>query len=210
VSAAFRFGFGMLLETTMLRNKSTIPAMDRAHHADDVLAHVEMIHTLAKTLADKGMLIVASYGQDPATGVNLLPKVEHINIGDKDGMVAVIRRLAQEPHRNVYVPLAVMRPDLPAGKKGQEKDIVGVLGLVADFDDANAADYARRLPVTAPYVLKTSADRFQAFLLFDRPASIEEAKAVAKALKEVARCDHGTADLSHVWRVPGTRNWPGR
>jgi hypothetical protein len=194
----------------MLRNKSTIPAMDRAHHADDVLAHVEMIHTLAKTLADKGMLIVASYGQDPATGVDLLPKVEHINIGDKDGMVAVIRRLAQEPHRNVYVPLAVMRPDLPAGKKGQEKDIVGVLGLVADFDDANAADYPRRLPVTAPYVLKTSANRFQAFLLFDRPASIEEAKAVAKALKEVARCDHGTADLSHVWRVPGTWNWPNK
>ena len=33
---------------------------------------------------------------------------------------------------------------------------------------------------------------------------------MAKALKEAAGCDHGTADLSHVWRVPGTLNWPNK
>ena len=54
------------------------------------------------------------------------------------------------------------------GKKGTEADIVGVLGLVGDFDDADAANYASRLPVTAPYVLETSPGRFQTFLPFDR------------------------------------------
>jgi hypothetical protein len=71
---------------------------------DELTAHVEMVHTLAAPLAGKGKLIVASFGQDPATGANLSPKVEHFAIGNVDGMVAAIWRLAQEPHRNVYVP----------------------------------------------------------------------------------------------------------
>jgi hypothetical protein len=165
-----------------------------------------MLHTLAAPLAGQGKLIVASFGEDPATGDKPPPKIEHVAIGDVDGMVAAIRRLAREPHRNVYASLAVMRPDLPDGKKGFEADVVAVLGLVPDFDDADAADYGRRLPVTAPYVLETSAGRFQTFLPFDRPASMVEAKAVAEALKTATRCDHGTADMSHVWRVPGTLN----
>jgi putative DNA primase/helicase len=177
---------------------------------DALKAHVTMIHQLAAPLTDKGMLIVASYGQDPATGTDLQPKVEQIAIGDVAGMVAAIRSMAEEPHRNVYISLTVMRADLAARQKGYEADIVGVLGLVADFDDAEAADYTRRLPVTAPYVLETSEGRFQAFLLFDHPVKLIEAKPVASALKRAANCDHGTADMSHVWRVPGTKNWPNR
>ena len=46
--------------------------------------------------------------------------------------------------KSAYKSLIVVRADLPAGKKGTEADIVGVLGLVADFDDADAANYAAR------------------------------------------------------------------
>ena len=113
----------------------------------------------------------------PATELDA--KVEHVQIGDVEGTVLIIQRHARERHRNVYMPLAVMRPDLPPRQKGFEEDVVAVLGLVPDFDDADAADYARRLPVAAPYVLETSADRFQTFLLFDRPASMAEAKVSA-------------------------------
>jgi hypothetical protein len=173
-------------------------------------AHVEMVHRLAAPLGGKGVLIVAAFGQDPATGAALPSRIEHFQIGNVRGMVATITKLAQDRHRNVYVPLAVMRPDLKSGAKGTEADIVGVLGLVADFDDDNAADYARRLPVMAPYALETSPGRFQAFLPLDRPVSVADAKPVAQALKEFSRCDHGTADMSHVWRVPGTRNWPNK
>jgi hypothetical protein len=177
---------------------------------DAITSHVELVHALAKPLAGQGKLVVASFGQDPATGKDIPSRIEHFQIGDVAGMVAAIVRLAQDRHRNVYVPLVVIRPGLEAGKKGTEDDVVGVLGLVADFDDEDAADYARRLPVTAPYVLETSVSRFQAFLPFDQPATVQDAKRVAVRLKEAARCDHGTADMSHVWRVPGTLNWPNR
>ena len=175
-----------------------------------IRSHVELVHTLAAPLAGQGKLVVSSFGQDPATGRDIPPRIEHFQIGEVYAMVAAIVRLAQDPHRNVYVSLAVMRPGLEAGKKGTEDDVVGVLGLVADFDDDDAASYARRLPVTAPYVLKTSLGRFQAFLPFDQPATVQDAKPVAVRLKEVARCDHGTVDMSHVWRVSGTRNWPNK
>jgi hypothetical protein len=188
-----------------------VPGADTGQRYDAGLTeHVKMLHTLAAPLAAKGKLVVASYGQQPQTGAKLPAKVEHYKIGDVVGMVAAIRRLVRERHRNVYVSLAVMRGDLPGSAKGHEADIIGVLGLVADFDDADATDYARRLPVTAAYVLETSAGRFQAFLPFDQPATVADAKPVAVALKEFAKCDHGTADMSHVWRVPGTRNWPNK
>src|SRR5262249_10671427 len=47
-----------------------------------------------------------------------------------------------------------------------------------------------------------------AFYLLDRPYPVEQAKPIAERLKSFAHCDHGTVDLSHVWRIPGTPNWP--
>jgi predicted P-loop ATPase len=35
-------------------------------------------------------------------------------------------------------------------------------------------------------------------------------KPIAVRLKSFCHCDHGTADISHVWRVPGTLNWPNK
>jgi hypothetical protein len=173
-------------------------------------AHVVMLHNLATSLAGKGKLIVASFGQDPATGKKLKTKIEHVQIGDVEGTIAAIRRLSQETHRNVYMPFAVMRPDLPRWQKGEEEDVVGVLALVIDFDDADAANYAARLPVTAPYVINSSAGRFQTFLPFDQPVDMAEAKAVAIALNQAISGDYCTVDMSHVWRVPGLLNWPNR
>jgi hypothetical protein len=175
-----------------------------------------MLHSLAAPLACRGVLIVASFGEDPLAnnpktgrpGKPLAPKVRHFQIGDIDAMGGFILSLSREPHRNVYAPLAVFRPDLPAGKKGQESDIVGVIGVVADFDDGEAHRWPERLPLPANYALETSAGRFQAFYVFDQPYSVAEAKAIAERLKQHADCDHGTRDVSHVWRVAGTLNWP--
>ena len=169
--------------------------------------HAELIHRLAAPLRGRGKLIVAGYGEDPATKAKLKPKVEHVAVGDVGATLAAIERLREE-HRNVYMPLTVLRPDLETGKRGEEADIVAVLGLVADFDDADAARWSERLPAPANYVLETSAGRFQAFYLFADPASPDEAKAVAERLMAHAGCDTGTKDVSHVWRVPGLLNWP--
>ena len=56
--------------------------------------------------------------------------------------------------------------------------------------------------------LETSAGQFQAFYLFDQPEAFAAVKPIAARLKAYAACDHGTADLSHVWRIAGTLNWP--
>ena len=183
---------------------------------DMIREHVRMIQQLAEPLKDKGKIVIACFGEapdqlDPKTkkpGRRLQPNVFHVNVGDVDHAAAGVARVTALPHYNVYMPLAVFRPDLPAGKKGFECDIVVCLGLVADFDDPDAARWAERLPIPPNYVLETSAGRFQAFYLFDKPELLEAVKPVAERLKAFAKCDHGTSDISHVWRVAGTLNWP--
>lgn len=175
---------------------------------DPIHDHVAMIHKLAEGMS--GKLIVASYGENPETGASIPPKVRHFAIGDVDGMVAAVRELGVERHRNVYVPFGVMRPELAPGKKGGIEDAAAVLGLVADFDDDRAAEYRDRLPLPANYVLETSAGRYQAFYLFADPLPPDQAAELGARLKTHAACDHGTADISHVWRVAGTLNRPNR
>jgi hypothetical protein len=195
---------------TARREASSVIASLDAIAVDHVSAHVKMLHRAAAPLAGQGKLVVASFGEDPTTGEAIRPKVLQFDIGDEDGMTREIARLAVEPHRNVYAPLVVMRPDLLPGKKGQERDIIGVLGFVADFDDADAARYAERLPMPPVYVLETSRGRFQCFYMFSHPIAPREAKPLAGLLRECCGCDSGTADISHVWRVPGVLNWPNK
>ena len=162
------------------------------------------------------MVIAAGFGEDPGRtdpktgkpGLSLKPKVIHADVGEIDETLNGITRFVKQPHYNVYMPLAVFRIGLPPGAKGFEKDIIACLGIVADFDDPDAARWAERLPVSPNYVLETSAGRFQAFYLFDTPQALDAVKAVAERLKAFAGCDHGTSDMSHVWRVPGALNWP--
>ena len=159
---------------------------------------------------------MAGFGEDPEQpnpetgkpGTPLRPIAQAFEIGQIEPMIKFIVRHAEEAHRNLYVPLAVLRPDLAPNKKGAENDVIASLGLVPDFDDNDAPKWAERLPVSAPYVLETSKGRFQPFLLFDRPYPPSEAKPVAIRLKAYCRCDHGSVDVSHVWRIPGTLNWP--
>ena len=152
--------------------------------------------------------MLASFGEDPETGQKLRPKLRSFNGNAADAMADLAESLARDPHRNIYAPLALMRPDLPLGLKGGETDVLHVLGLVADFDDGDAHNYQTRLPLPADYVLQTSEGRYQCFYLFEEPLAPVEAKPLAAALCEYSGCDHGTKDLSHVWRVDGSLNWP--
>jgi hypothetical protein len=182
----------------------------------EIRAHCEMIHTLAAPLAGQGKLVIGCFGEDPgrlnpktgALGCPLAPRVVHVEIGAIEATDRTVADLTVGEHRNVYMSLAVFRSDLRKRRKGFEKDIVAVLGLVADFDDTDAARWAERLPLPPNFVLETSAGRFQAFYLFDKPEALAIGKLIAARLKAYAACDHGTADLSHVWRIAGTLNWP--
>lgn len=182
---------------------------------DQVRAHIETLHSMADGI--DGKLVLASFGQNPETGKTLSPKIQHFNIGDVDGMVKTALELAQEEHRNVYTPLAVMRPDLPAGQKGEEKDVVAALGLNADFDKGTGADYLNRCPVKPSYALETSPNNVQAIFFLDTPLpTVSEddrrtAKTIAKQLTRACEgADSVGADLSHVWRIPGLPNYPNQ
>jgi RepB DNA-primase from phage plasmid len=171
--------------------------------------HVQLIHMFAETLVGRGIVVIAGFGEDPnqidpktgKPGRRLPPKVGHAVVGDVRQTLLELNKFIGLPHYNAYTPLAIFRPDLPPGTKGSERDIVASLGLVADFDDPDAARWAKRLPLPPNYVLETSAGRFQAFYLFDKPEAVEVVKLVAERLKKFAGCDHGTSDISHVWRI---------
>lgn len=177
-------------------------------------ADIELLHSLVGSAS--GRLILASFGQNPATGTNLAPKIEAFTAGDAATMTSRAAALAAEPHRNVYIALATMRADLPAGKKGGEKDIGAVYGIVADFDakdDSRAHEWSARLPLAPTMVLETSSlpePSFQCRYLFDEPVPVSTAKRLARALQSMSGCDQCSVDVSHVWRVSGGLNWPNK
>ncbi|MDI2073354.1 hypothetical protein ABIF68_003496 [Bradyrhizobium japonicum] len=173
---------------------SGFTALDRP----ELEQYAERLHRLADGIS--GKLITSSFHEE-RPGV-----VTHHNVGDVRGTVEAIAAHIETPGANVYMPLCVMRRDLPRGKKGGEADVVAVLGLVADMD----ADTGKigEMPFEPSYVIETSPGNTQQVVLFDKPLLPEEAKPLAIALKKASGSDHGTADISHVWRIPGTMNWP--
>jgi hypothetical protein len=178
----------------------------------DIRKHVEAVHRLARGC--DGILMVCAFGEnphqiDPKTG-KMGKKLPAINrrfaIGGVDVMVAEVLRLANVDHTNVYMPLAVMRRSVGPNQKGGEQDVVRVLGLVADMDTDTGK--VGNMPIEPSYELETSAGNHQPFFWFNSPLKPRNAKRLAVALQKITGCDHGTADISHVWRIAGTLNWP--
>ena len=181
-----------------------------------IRAHAEMLHARAALCCERGKLVVTGFGENPdrrrpttgKPGLSLPSKIHHIDLGDIEGMVDCVSQLATKPHYNVYTALAVYRPDLRTRDRGRLEDIIAIVGLVVDFDDAQAGQWQQRLPITPQLVLETSCGRYQAFYLFDQPQTPETVKHLAERLRTITGCDYGTADLDHVWRIAGTLNWP--
>ncbi|MDX0555559.1 DUF3987 domain-containing protein [Sinorhizobium medicae] len=183
--------------------EATAPALPVFDEAA-IRTHCEMLHSLAQGI--DGVLVSSVFFANPHGGDDVSGAVAHHVIGDVDGMVEEIMAHSTTPHANCYAGLQVMRRGLARGKRGTEADIVAVLGLVVDLD----ADTGKvgEVPIDPNMVIETSGGNFQPFILFDRAISPAEAKPLAAALKRATASDHGTADVAHVWRIPGTLNWP--
>lgn len=178
---------------------------ERPRHAvAGIRAHCTMLHQLAAGIA--GVLVTCAYYANPAGDGDAPGTVTHHAIGDVDGMVEAIMAHASTPNANVFTGMQVMRKGLARGSRGKESDVVALLGLVVDLDADTGK--AGEMPVEPNAVLETSPGNFQPFMFFDRALSASEAKPLAAALKRAAGSDHGTADIAHVWRIPGTLNWP--
>jgi len=163
-----------------------------------VTSHVQILHERAAGL--DGLLVVSVFNG------NTEGTITQHRIGDVEGMTAAVMAHDSVPGANVYTGLHVMRRGLARSSRGGKADIVAVLGLVADMD----ADTGKtgELPLDASYIIESSPGNFQPAWLFDKPLAPAEAKPIAAALKAATGADHGTGDIDHVWRIPGTLNWP--
>ncbi|HLO75471.1 MAG TPA: DUF5906 domain-containing protein [Magnetospirillum sp.] len=173
--------------------------------------YLEMVNSVgAEYSGGKGVMLVSAFGQDPHTGSDMAPKIRHFQPGDVAGMVAFLERERDTAHLNFYTPLVVFKPTISSGSKGTLDDIELVFGLVADFDDADAGQWAERLPLLPDFVLESSPGRFQCGFIFDRPLVKYEAQDLAARLVAHAQCDRCTKDVVHVWRLPGLPNRPNK
>jgi hypothetical protein len=162
-----------------------------------------MLHQLAEGI--DGVLVVSAYD---AVAEDTRGTITHHKIGDVDGMVDAIAAHANTSGRNVYCSTQVMRKNLPRGKRGGLADVVAVLGLVVDLDGDTGK--LGEMPVEPNYAIETSPGNFQPMVWFDGPLSREEATPLAAALMRASGSDTGTKDLAHIWRIPGTLNWPNK
>ncbi|MCA6109601.1 AAA family ATPase [Bradyrhizobium sp. CNPSo 4026] len=168
---------------------------------DPIRAHVEMLHGLAKSV--DGLFVVSAFNVADSGGDGV---ITHHRVGDVDHMVEAIAAHQGTTGTNVYVGLQIMRKTLGRGERGGRDDVVAMLGLVADMD----ADTGKvgELPFEPSYVIETSPGNQQPAWLFDRPLTVAEAAPLAAALQRATSSDSGTKDIAHVWRIPGTKNWP--
>jgi hypothetical protein len=169
--------------------------------------HVNMLHQCAEGL--DGVLVTSVFHANPSGEQDRPGTVTHHPVGQPEPMVDAIMACQEIVGANIYVGLQVMRNGLKRGARGTEADIIAVLGLVADMDsDTDKA--AGELPMEPSYVIETSPGNGQPVWLFDRPLTAQEAKPLAASLRRATGSDAGTGDISHVWRVPGTLNWPNK
>jgi predicted P-loop ATPase len=172
---------------------------------DAIRTHVRMLHTLAKAAGVDGILVLT----------RIDAKTEKLNterfaIGDDKSMSDAVIGWSGNLNLNLYASFAIFRKDMPRGARGGEADGLAVLALVGDLDsDKGKTSVAiTDLPLEVPYVIETSPGNFQPFWPLSRALSFKEAKPVAELLGDTLGGDGGTKDTCHVWRIPGTLNWP--
>ena len=118
------------------------PAFDE----DAIRAHVELLHQRAA--GTDGVLVVSTFyanaGDRPGP-------ITHHPVGDVEGMISAIMAHATTPGVNIYSGLHVMRRGLERGKRGTERDIVAMLGVVADLDGDTGKTYQQRVRIPCLY-----------------------------------------------------------
>jgi hypothetical protein len=169
-----------------------------------IRSHVELLHSLAKGTGVDGILCF--------TRIDASKKVrtERFAIGDVDHMTDAIIGWSTHPDLNLYASYAIFRKDMPTSSPGREADVRAVLALVGDLDsdEGKTGVGLDRLPMEPTYVVETSANNFHAVYPLRKVLSPSDAKVVAVALSNAIGGDSGTKDVSHLWRIPGTLNWP--
>jgi hypothetical protein len=175
-------------------NSLQSPRYDRAA----IESHVRLLHAVAAGCS--GVLILAPIWEGKP------PRCQHFAVGVTESMIDAVMAFEGVPGVNLYSPWCVMRGDLAPGRKGAERDVQHVLAAVADIDNDKCIQ--REIQVEPSYIVESSPGNFQHVYIFPNPLPVSEAKPVLCALHAAVGGDSAQKDCSHVWRIPGTLNWP--
>jgi hypothetical protein len=174
---------------------------------DLITQQIELMHAHCARLglADAGQMPLCAF--HPISGKS---RIARFAIGEAKRMAGTAAQWAKE--LNVYVPVHLMRPDLPPGKRGKADDITAVFGAVIDADSDK--DSGHTPPDIAPtFTLITSRIptlNRQLFWLLDEAVERDRALQLMRLLYRKCGGDHGTKDVAHVWRIAGTLNFPNQ
>jgi hypothetical protein len=182
---------------------SKLPRFD----PDAIRAHVELRHMLAEDAKVDGVLTLTTIEPNLNGGKDAIHTLQ-FEIGDIETEIKTILSYEGRTNINLYAPWCIFRSDLQRGRKGGESEVVRVLAFVGDMDrDTGKAGV---MPIEAPYVIETSPGNSQHVLLLARALPPDEAKPIAMAFGDAVHCDARSKDVSGIWRIPGTHNWPNR
>ena len=161
----------------------------------------------------EGTFVACGFGEAPRTYTELQPQI-HVVPNDIDalsGLIDAFKTINSTPGLNAYLSIGLFKPRdqwrNPRGR-GREDDLIGTLAFVGDFDRGHdPATCLDRVPLAPQFVVETSAGNYQTWLLLDRPYPAGEAKPLFAALTRAMGSDD-TFSGEHIFRPPGTWNWP--
>lgn len=157
---------------------------------------------------DSGNLTVVSFAE------GWPPKVWSVPPSEVGAAVEAVAAWNAEPGRNVYWSAGLRRSDLPPGYRGGSADVTAMLAIVVDVDNpAAAASWEdKALGLLPSAVIRTSFSpdpRYQlVYLLREPETDLDAWERAARKLEHHFGADHCSKDRAHVWRVPGTMNYP--
>ena len=180
---------------------------------------VSLYHERAAAAGVDGILVlfaVCPNLDDPKEGEKK-PKeekeVHHFEIGDVEGMIRKAIELRE--FGNIWLGPALYRRGISSRSRGRKEDIIAVLGLVIDDDGDGDTDKRAVRPkgIAETIEITTStkpAINLQPHFIFHRALPPDEANTLAELFHKKCGGDHGTKDISHVWRLPDLLNFPNR
>jgi hypothetical protein len=161
----------------------------------------------------EGNFVAAGFGEAPST-YERLPSQIHVvpnDIDALDKLIGAFMMINRTPGLNAYLSIGLFKPrdqwSNPRGRGGED-DLIGTLAFVGDFDRGHdSATCLDRLPLAPQFIVETSAGNYQTWFLLDRPYPVNVAKPLFKVLTRALGSDH-TFSCEHIFRPPGTWNWP--
>ena len=190
------------------------------HNLIDLAAirqHCELLHRMAAPFKGKGKLSVAGFGEnpqqiDPKTGqpasrccrsskVRDRPSRTNGEIHHRPGSQAASQRLCA---------LGRVAGQSRPKQKGQRSRRYRLARAGSRFRRRRRRKLAIHGCRSRHLRARNLARQISAVPAVRQALSTRSRQAVAVRLKSFCGCDHGTVDVSHVWRVPGTLNWPNR